>query len=142
MRFGDLRRTDPIDNQWGWLRGLPTDRYYIESFLDKHRADIRGRVLEIGDSRYSDQFSSTRIEQVDVLNFVPGDTTTIVGNLETGENVPTNTFDCIILTQVLPFIFDVRRAIASCHAALKPGGVLLVTVSGISQPPVRRHWPS
>ncbi|HQY88194.1 MAG TPA: glycosyltransferase [Tepidisphaeraceae bacterium] len=133
VRFGDLRRTDPIDNQWGWLRGLPTDRYYIESFLDKHRADIRGRVLEIGDSRYSDQFSSTRIEQVDVLNYVAGDTTTIVGNLETGDNVPKNAFDCIILTQVLPFIFDVRRAIANCHAALKPGGVLLVTVSGISQ---------
>ena len=31
-------------------RGTPIDRHYIERFLDEHRADIRGRVLEVRDA--------------------------------------------------------------------------------------------
>ena len=31
VAFGDLRRTSPVSNDWGFDRGLPVDRYYIES---------------------------------------------------------------------------------------------------------------
>jgi SAM-dependent methyltransferase len=62
---------------------------------------------------------------------------TLVGDLSTGEGVPQDAFDCIILTQTLPFIFDVKGAIQHSYAALKPGGVLLVTIPGISQ--ISRH---
>jgi SAM-dependent methyltransferase len=62
---------------------------------------------------------------------------TIVGDLCTGDGIPTGAFDCIILTQVLPFVWDVPAAIATAKRALRPGGVLLVTVPGISQ--ISRH---
>ena len=42
-------------------------------------------------------------------------------------------FDCIIFTQTLHFIYDVRLAIQTLHRILKPGGVLLATFPGISQ---------
>jgi SAM-dependent methyltransferase len=62
-----------------------------------------------------------------------GKSATIVGNLETGDGIERGAFDCIILTQVLPFIFDVRAAVANVAAALRPGGVVLASVPCISQ---------
>jgi hypothetical protein len=38
----------------------------------------------------------------------------------------------MILTQTLQFIFDVREAVSQIRKALKPNGVALVTVPGIS----------
>jgi SAM-dependent methyltransferase len=58
---------------------------------------------------------------------------TIVGDLATGEGIPKSMYDCIILTQTLPFIYDLHSAARNCYQALRPGGVLLVTVPGISQ---------
>lgn len=42
-------------------------------------------------------------------------------------------FDCIICTQTLQLIYEVRSAVRQLHHWLKPGGVLLATVPGISQ---------
>jgi hypothetical protein len=39
----------------------------------------------------------------------------------------------MILTQTLQFIYDVKEAIRHSYQALVPGGVLLVTIPGISQ---------
>ena len=33
VRFGDLARTAPIDGNFGFGRGTPVDRFYIESSL-------------------------------------------------------------------------------------------------------------
>jgi SAM-dependent methyltransferase len=138
VHMGSLRRTAPISEFFGFDRGLPVDRYYIESFLDAHRADIRGRVLEIGDSAYTRQFGGDRVTQSDVLHARPGNPeATLVGDLSAGSGIPVAAFDCIILTQVLPFIWDVPSAIATAYRALRPGGILLVTVPGISQ--ISRH---
>ena len=38
-----------------------------------------------------------------------------------------------MLTQVLPFIPDVQAAVRTVHRILRPGGVVLATVPGISQ---------
>ena len=37
--MGQLRRVTPVSRQWGSDRGLPIDRFYIESFLTEHAAD-------------------------------------------------------------------------------------------------------
>jgi len=57
----------------------------------------------------------------------------MIGDLQTGEGVPTETFDCMILTQTLQFIYDMRAAVQTLHRSLRPGGVVLVTGTGISQ---------
>jgi SAM-dependent methyltransferase len=138
VHMGNLRRTEPISAYFGFDRGRPVDRYYIESFLEAHQSDIKGRVLEIGDRSYTQQFGDGRVTQSDVLHARAGNPeATLVGDLSTGDGIPAGAFDCIILTQVLPFIWDVRAAIATARRALVPGGVLLVTVPGISQ--ISRH---
>ena len=128
-----LRGAEPVSRVFGLDRGRPVDRFYIERFLKAHSADIRGRVLEVAEPTYTQWFGSG-VTQSDVLHVQPGDPqATIVGDLTTGEGIPRDAFDCIVLTQTLHVIYDVRAAIAGARAALKPGGVLLVTLPGISQ---------
>jgi len=129
-----LASTNPVSRCFGLDRGgTPIDRYYINAFLGQHAADIRGRVIEIGDRTYSKRFGSDRITQSDVLHVEKQPDVTIVGDLVSGRGVPEAAFDCFICTQTLMFISDVRAAIASLHRSLKPGGVALVTLAGISQ---------
>jgi SAM-dependent methyltransferase len=133
-RFGSLRRVKPISPIFGLDRGLPIDRYYIEHFLQSHMDDIRGRALEVGDRDYTCKFGGNRVTRFDVLHVVPGNPqANLVGDLETGENIPEDAFNCLILTQVFNVVYDVKAAIANCFRALKPGGVLLATFPGISQ---------
>jgi ubiquinone/menaquinone biosynthesis C-methylase UbiE len=58
---------------------------------------------------------------------------TIVADLTCADYIPSDTFDCIIFTQTLQFIYDVRAALRHLYRILKPGGVLLATFHGISQ---------
>jgi SAM-dependent methyltransferase len=129
-----LRRSRPISSVFGIDRGQPIDRYYIEQFLQSCTGDIRGRVLEIGDAAYTRMYGGTRVTQFDVLHAVAGNPeATLVGNLATGEGIPVETFDCMILTQTLHCIYDIHNAIKQLHRSLKPNGVVLATMPGISQ---------
>ena len=47
--------------------------------------------------------------------------------------LPRDAFDCIVLTQTLHLIYDMRAAVTQLYSALRPGGVLLLTAPGISQ---------
>jgi SAM-dependent methyltransferase len=134
VRFGSLRRLSPISTVWGSDRGRPIDRYYIEQFLASHASDIRGRVLEIGDNRYTRQFGRDRVATSDVLHVAESRAdVTIIGDLTNAGQIPDNTFDCIILTQTLQAIYDVASAIRTVGRILRPGGVVLVTIPGISR---------
>jgi SAM-dependent methyltransferase len=134
--FGSLRRVTPISRQFGYDRGLPIDRYYIENFLAKNAADVKGRVLEIGDNSYTRQFGGNSVTQSDVLHIVEGNPqATIVGDLTNAEHIPSDIFDCFILTQTLQCIYDTRAALKTIYRILKPGGVVLATFSGISLTP-------
>lgn len=136
VRFGSLRRTSPISRDFGFDRGLPVDRYYIEGFLASHAGDVRGHVLEVAGNDYTRRFGGDRVTHSDVLHspigtLPPG--VTIVADLTRAANIPSETFDCIILTQTLLLIYDLRAAVATLHRILRPRGILLVTVPGISQ---------
>jgi SAM-dependent methyltransferase len=134
VRFGSLRRLTPVSRVFGLDRGQAIDRYYIERFLARHTADIRGTVLEIGDATYTRHFGGAAVTRSEVLHAEAGNAAaTIVGDLTDVGTLAAGTFDCIILTQTLPFIFDVAAALRTVQRALKPGGVLLATVPGISQ---------
>jgi glycosyltransferase involved in cell wall biosynthesis/SAM-dependent methyltransferase len=133
VRFGDLRRVTPISPDFGFDRGLPVDRYYIEKFLGRHASEIAGRVLEIGDDSYTRRFGGARVTRADILHVHAGNPrATFVGDLTDPSVLPENTFDCIVLTQTLHLIYDVRLALERLRRALAPGGVLLVTAPGIS----------
>lgn len=132
--WGDLRRTAPVSRYFGYDRGQPVDRFYVEGFLERCRTDVRGRVMEVGDDAYTRRFGGERVTRADVLHVHAGNPrATVVGDLASGEGIPSGAFDCMVLTQTLHLVFDVRVAVRTVHRALRPGGVVLVTVPGISQ---------
>ncbi|GHT90454.1 hypothetical protein FACS1894122_00730 [Alphaproteobacteria bacterium] len=128
-----ITETQPISRLFGFDRGTPIDRYYIEKFLKENQQYIKGTVLEISENTYSRKFSSGMIKQ-EILHF---DNTnleaTIIGDLTDTSTLPENAIDCFICTQTFNFIYDVKKALIGTRFLLKEGGVLLATVGGLSQ---------
>jgi SAM-dependent methyltransferase len=133
----------PVSEGWGYDRGTPVDRWYIERFLAEHRDDIHGRVLEVKDSAYTDRFGRN-VSERGVLDIDPGNSkATYVADLTSCPEIATSTFDCFILTQTLQFVYDVGAAIEQTHRILRPGGVVLVTMpvaSRLAPPPLTDFW--
>jgi len=122
-----------VHRRYGLRVGRPVDRFYIERFLERHAADVRGRTLEVLDDTYTRRFGGDRVTEAAVVDLDPAnDRATIRGDLETGEGVPREAFDCFVLTQTISITYDFNGALDTAHAALAPGGVLLLTVPGIS----------
>jgi SAM-dependent methyltransferase len=131
-RLRSLRRRAPLSDDFGYDRGTPIDRYYIEQFLQDHRGDVRGRVLEVKDTGYTERIG-TAVTQKDVVDIDPANPlATIVADLSCPREIPDASFDCFILTQTLQYIRDLRSAIEHARRILKPGGVLLATVPAVS----------
>ena len=130
--WGDLRRAQPLSQYWGWDRGQPVDRYYIAGFLDRHRADVRGRVLEVRNQEYTKQFGADAVTCSDVVDIDSANgLATVIADLRHADTIPAATYDCIILTQTLHLIDDMTAVLAECVRILRPGGVLLVTVPSV-----------
>jgi SAM-dependent methyltransferase len=133
LDLGDLRRVSPVDANWGFERGTPIDRVYVEHFVGAHAADIRGRVLEIAAPDYTSRFGQG-VTAVDVLMAEEGNPqATIVADLTHAPHISDDTFDCAIVTQTLQFVYDVGAALATLHRILVPGGVLLATAPGLTK---------
>ena len=133
-RWGNLRRRRPFSESFGYERGTPVDRWYIERFLDEHAVDIRGEVLEVGEPRYTARFGGDRVTGSHVVDVdAKNDRATIVADLCEGGSLPTAAFDCAIVTQTLQFLPDVDAAVANLYDSLKPGGTLLVTAPTVSR---------
>jgi SAM-dependent methyltransferase len=132
--FGDLGEVEPLSRKFGGDRGMPLDRYYIERFLQRHAEDIQGRVAEIGDNVYTLRFGSARVVTSDIIDSPESANpqATMRIDIQNKNAVEGGRLDCIIVTQTLHMIYDVRGAIATIHRALAPGGVVLATVPGIT----------
>ena len=114
------------------------DRYYIDRFLQNYRKDISGSVLEVKDSSYTDRYGID-VQSRDVLDIAQSNpVATIVADLSRGDQIPSNRFDCFLLTQTMQLIYDFRSAVTHAHRLLRSSGVLLVTVPTVSRI-VRAH---
>ncbi len=132
--WGDFERTDPVSRDWGYDRGTPVDRYYIEQFVARHAADVRGVVLEVQENDLTRRVGGERVTESHVIDWNPGNPrATLVDDLRQAVTIRDDTYDCIILTQTLHVIDDMRAALVQCARILKPGGVLLATLPCLSR---------
>lgn len=142
VRFALRRR--PVDPNYGFNRGRPIDRYYIESFLSRQSDAIQGQVLEIEHDLYTRTFGGSRVRRSDILHVdptFPG--ATITADLTDGHGIESSRFDCVIVTQTLHCIYDVAKAVRTTHRILKPGGSVLATVPCVARldmPPGAAAW--
>ena len=132
-RWGNLRRREPFSARAGFDRGTPVDRRYLEAWLERHAAEVRGCVLEVRDRRYTRRFGGDDVTEsvvVDIHERNPS--ATLIADIGERNSLPAGRFDCIVLTQTLQLIPDVDAALANVSQALAPGGTAFVTVETIT----------
>jgi SAM-dependent methyltransferase len=121
--------TSPLSTVYGFDRGQPADRRWIEGFLAKNADVIRGRCLEVQSAEYVRWFGGDRATSVEVLDIDPHNRgATILGDLQNLEAVPDASFDCVVVTQTLQYLRDPRRGVAELHRILSGTGSALVTL--------------
>lgn len=141
IRCWDQFDVRPLDQTFGIDRGQAVDRLYIEKFIEKHKEDIHGVVMEIQDNRYMQRFGEKRIEKEIILH-VEGGKNCIKGNFATGEGLEESMVDCLICTQTLQYIYDLKNTAKNIYKILKRNGTALITVPGIKPLCIyhQEHW--
>ncbi|MFN3343564.1 MAG: methyltransferase domain-containing protein [Flavobacteriales bacterium] len=126
----------PVSSVFGIDRGTPIDRFYIHAFLRDNRSCFTGDGIEVGEVRYLDEFLPKNAKKT-ALVFDAGDAPAhaeiLSGDLTRKLELPSGVADVFVCTQTLNFIFELRDAIEGIHHLLKPGGVALITLAGITQ---------
>lgn len=123
-----LNSVEPVSRLFGFDRGTPIDRYYMDKFLTENAIAMPNpqNTFEVGESIYSEKFYENANHEI--LMFDKG------MDLTKPETVRQNYYDVFICTQVFNFIYDVKAAIRGAFSLLRDGGVMLCTVAGnISQ---------
>src|SRR4051794_2978337 len=133
VRWGNLRRLEPASRRFGYDRGSPIDRFYIEQFLGTHAGLVRGRVLEVKDDTYATRFGTEVVEVAVVDIDASNPAATIVVDLAVVGSLPAEAFDCAIVTQTLMYVADVGAAVANLWQSIAPGGSMLLTVASVSR---------
>lgn len=127
------RSRKPISTRYGFDRGKPVDRLFIEQFLEKNKQAIYGKCLEVVDNSYTVRFGGSRVTTSDVIDIFPTAKANICGDLRNlSGHIADNEYDCLIVTQTFNVIDDYQSAISECRRILKPGGTLLVTMPTVS----------
>ena len=146
-RLGDLRRPTPISRGSGWTAGSP-------STGTTSRTSWVGTGAPPGTDAARSEGTFERSAGTSTYDsLAAGAATTRGGVRHRGRRPPRRRFqperrwlatslrvgysrrrfDCVICTQTLHVIYEVEGAVRTLHRMLKPGGVALVTVPGITQ---------
>jgi hypothetical protein len=122
------KSTEPLSRRFGFDRGTPIDRYYIEKFLSQNSEYIKGDCLEVHDTKYIKKYGGTKVEKADALDIDTNNKlANVFGDLRDLPSVKDNTYDCLVITQTFGMIDDCVSAVGECYRILKPGGVILGT---------------
>ncbi len=123
-RGRQLRRLAPLAG--GRPRGTAIVRYYWERFLERHRADVRGRCLEIGSTATLTRIGGGAVLRAEALDQAPRDGVDVVVDLSRADALPGDVYDCFVIPFTMHFIYNSEAALYHAVRLVKPGGVLLV----------------
>jgi len=125
------RPLEPISVKYGYDRGTPIDRIYIEDFIAKHRDAIRGACLEVHDTAYIKKYGA-KVIRADALDINDSNgLANIFGDIRNLKGlIADNTYDCLVINHTLNLLDDINAGISECYRILKPGGALLATLPG------------
>jgi hypothetical protein len=133
VRIDDNSRINPLNDVFGYRRGTPIDRFYIQKAIGEYSKEIKGSVLEVGGNEYTKCFSQTEMADSFILNYSPMEgNNVIVGDLADSNSLKGLKFDTFICTQTLNFIYDFKAAIDTSYELLTHGGFFIGTVASVS----------
>ena len=141
--WGNLRRVAPLSAAYGFDRGTPIDRYYVDKFFSARRDLITGQVLEIQTTDHIRRYGSN-VTAAATLDINPSFHPTHCCDLADAKNVPTGIYDCFLLPNTLCFIRDLEAALREARRIVRRGGAILATVPGFVPltPDVEDYWHS
>jgi hypothetical protein len=130
-RWGNLRRTVPFSATYGFERGTPVDRHYLHAFLSCHRDLIRGDVLEVQTNGYTRRFGRgvSRSDTFDIV--APFNPTYLCDLSHCGDVIPSRSYDCLLLPNMLPHVRELDLALAHLRRIVRPGGAILASAAGL-----------
>lgn len=123
----------PLSDRYGYDRGTPIDRHYIDRFLTQHADRIHGRVLEVKDGTYARRFGGDRVSTTIVDNDHANPHATLYADIADPDSLPSQAFDCILLTQTLQLVASPTTALRNLYQALRSGGTLLLTTPTVGR---------
>ncbi|MEV6350260.1 methyltransferase domain-containing protein [Actinoplanes sp. NPDC051851] len=124
----------PVSACYGYDRGTPVDRIYIDAFLAAHAHLITGDAAEIKDPTYLNHYGRHQLTSTTVIDLDPGNPrATLIADITQPAALPANAFDCIVLTQTLQLLADPAAALRTCATALRAGGTLLITAPSVAR---------
>lgn len=132
-RWGNLRRTTPFSDRYGFDRGTPIDRYYLAQFLRRHAPLITGDVLEIQVPAYTERYG-VNVRTSHTLDIDPQFAPTFVCDLaESAAVVPDASYDCFLLPNTLQHLRSLEAALAQALRIVRPGGVVLASAAALER---------
>lgn len=131
--WGNLRRVRPFSNTYGWDRGTPVDRYYVDRFFERHSADITGDVLEIDRNDYTYRFGHD-LRAVHSFDINPESNPTFLCDIAHCEDIlPSEAYDCVLLPCTLQHFRELELSLRNALRLVKPGGVILASAAALSR---------
>ena len=123
----------PASRTFGYERGQPIHRYYVQRFFQTHASRIRGHCLDFHDPWYVHTYGEGRPSRIDVLDLsAENPHATLVADMTKPNDLPSDTFDCIVCVHVLHIVYEADVFAKELHRLLAPGGTLLMAVPGTS----------
>ena len=130
-RWGNLRRVKPFSSNYGWDRGTPIDRYYVDRFFERHNAEITGDVLEIDQSIYTRRYGHD-LRTIHSVDINPASHPTFLCDIAHCENIlPSEAYDCVLLPCTLQHFRELELCLRNVLRVVKPGGVILASAAGL-----------
>lgn len=132
--LGDLRRVAPFDPMFGFTRGTPIDRYYLDRFIEHIRPEVRGAVLEIGGSRANrEKYRFDAAIEYRAMDVQRSPDVDLVGDAHDRGAIPPGTLDAIVIFNVLEHCARPWIVAENLHAWLRVGGKVFAMVPSVQR---------
>jgi SAM-dependent methyltransferase len=129
-RWGNMRRVEPFSTSFGFDRGTPVDRYYLDQFLERNRALITGRVLEVQVPSYTRRYGADVLES-HTVDVNPAFNATYTCDLADAPHLPPDHYDCFLVPNTLQHLARLEPALQTMLRVVKPGGTILASAAGL-----------
>ncbi|MBW4635650.1 MAG: class I SAM-dependent methyltransferase [Iphinoe sp. HA4291-MV1] len=123
LDLGDLRRRFPICPLFGFTRGTPIDRYYLDKFIGEIREQVAGNVLEVGGVlRNREVYQFYNATEYQTLDIFASSGVTLVGDVHDPETIRPESLDAVVIFNVLEHCHNPWVVVKNIYSWLKVGG--------------------
>ncbi|WP_157496737.1 methyltransferase domain-containing protein [Hahella ganghwensis] len=123
LDWGDFNRKSPFCHSFGFSRGTPIDRYYLDKFVSCIRHQVKGVTIEIGGvSDNLQNYGLERVTSFQTVDIEPGEGVNIVGDIHDRSILAPESVDSLIIFNVLEHCHSPWQVAENIRYWLKEGG--------------------